>query len=38
LSLERNAPVPRTVEPSSGGQVISLPQVNGLHHRYTRAA
>ena len=38
LSLERNAPVPREVEPPSQGRVIAIPQVGGLHHRYTRAA
>ena len=38
LSLERNSPVPREVEPPSRGDVISIPQVGGLHHRYTRAA
>jgi len=38
LSLERNAPVPRRVEHPSEGKVIAIPQVGGLHHRYTRAA
>ncbi len=38
LSLERNAPVPRRVEPPSEGKVIAIPQVGGLHHRYRRAA
>ena len=38
LSLERNAPVPRRVEPPTDGTVIAIPQVGGLHHRYTRAA
>lgn len=38
LSLERNAPLPREVEPPSQGRVIAIPQVGGLHHRYTRAA
>ena len=38
LSLERNAPVPRSVEPSALGAVVAVPQVGGLHHRYTRAA
>jgi len=38
LSLERNAPNPRNVEPPSRGRVIAIPQVGGLHHRYTRAA
>jgi hypothetical protein len=38
LSLERNAPVPRDIEPPSKGRVIAIPQVGGLHHRYQRAA
>jgi putative transposase len=38
LSLERNSPLPREVEPPSQGDVITIPQVGGLHHRYTRAA
>ena len=38
LSLDRNAPIPRKVEPPSRGPVIAIPQVGGLHHRYTRAA
>ena len=37
-SLERNAPVPREVEPPAKGIIISLPQVGGLHHHYLRAA
>ncbi len=38
LSLHRNSPTPRDVEPPSLGKVIAIPQVGGLHHRYTRAA
>ena len=38
LSLDRNAPTPRRVEPPSEGRVVAIPQVGGLHHRYTRAA
>ena len=38
LSLDRNSPTPREVEPPSQGEVISIPQVGGLHHRYSRAA
>ena len=38
LSLERNAPMPPSVEPSALGAVVAVPQVGGLHHRYTRAA
>ena len=36
LSLDRNAPLPRKVEPPDQGDVISIPQVGGLHHRYYR--
>lgn len=38
LSLERNTPNPREVEPCSCGEIVAIPQVGGLHHRYTRAA
>ena len=38
LSLERNAPLSRELEPPEQGKVVSIPQVGGLHHRYTRRA
>ena len=38
LSLERNAPIPRSVELPAHGAIVAVPQVGGLHHRYTRAA
>jgi transposase InsO family protein len=38
LSLDRNSPIPREVEPPSQGGVLSIRQVGGLHHRYSRAA
>jgi putative transposase len=38
LSLERNAPAPREVEPVDRGEVVAIPLVGGLHHRYTRVA
>ena len=38
LSLDRNSPAPREVEPPERGRVLSVPQVGGLHHRYTRVA
>ena len=38
LSLERNAPHSREIEPPERGEVIAIPQVGGLHHRYTRRA
>ena len=37
-SLDGNAPIPREVEPPEKGRVVGIPQVGGLHHRYTRAA
>ena len=38
LSLERNSPIPREVKSPCHGNVIAIPHVGGLHHRYTRAA
>jgi transposase InsO family protein len=38
LSLGKDAPEPRAVEPPEAGEVIELPVVGGLHHRYTRQA
>ena len=38
LSLGKDAPEPHPVEPPECGKVVSLPQVGGLHHRYTRLA
>ena len=38
LSLEKDAPVSRPVEPPSLGPVIEIPRVGGLHHLYTRKA
>jgi len=37
LSLNKDPPVPREVEHGTG-QVVGLPKVGGLHHRYIRAA
>ncbi len=38
LSLNRNSPKPRDVEPPCQGEVVSTPQVGGLHYRYSRGA
>ena len=38
LSLGKDAPEPRAVQPPEMGEVIELPVVGGLHHRYTRRA
>ena len=37
-SLEGDTPTGREVEPPAEGKVVAVPQVGGLHHRYTRAA
>jgi hypothetical protein len=38
LSLKKDAPAGRPVEPPSFGEVIQIPKVGGLHHLYTRKA
>ena len=38
LSLGKDSPDPRRVEPPSMGDVVEVPLVGGLHHRYTRQA
>jgi transposase InsO family protein len=38
LSLNKDSPQPRAIEPEALGNIVALPQVGGLHHRYTRAA
>jgi putative transposase len=38
LSLHKDAPEPRPVQPPDRGRIVSLPQVGGLHHRYERRA
>jgi transposase InsO family protein len=38
MSLSGNSPMGRDVEPPSDGRVVAIPEVGGLHHRYTRAA
>jgi hypothetical protein len=38
LSLDKQSPVPRIIEPSEQGKVVAIPHVGGLHHEYQRAA
>ena len=38
LSLRKDSPESRPVQPPELGQVVALPQVGGLHHRYERRA
>lgn len=34
LSLRKDAPVVRPVQPVEMGRIVATPQVGGLHHRY----
>ena len=38
LSLDKDAPYGRPVQPVSSGEIVAFPQVGGLHHRYERLA
>jgi hypothetical protein len=38
LSLAKDAPEPRSVQPPSQGRVVAVPRVGGLHHEYLRQA
>ncbi len=38
LSLNKDPPESRTVEPPEMGNIVALPQVGGLQHRYARIA
>lgn len=38
LGLDGGCPEHRPIEPPAKGEVIELPMVGGLHHRYTRGA
>jgi hypothetical protein len=37
MSLDRDAPISRAVEPPDCGKILALPRVGGLHRRYARA-
>ncbi len=38
LGLEKDCPEPRAIEPPETGDIVAIPMVGGLHHRYTRRA
>jgi putative transposase len=38
LSLSKDSPEPRSIQPPAMGAVVALSQVGGLHHRYERRA
>ena len=38
LSLQKDSPEPRPIQPPEIGSIVAVPQVGGLHHRYERRA
>ncbi len=38
LSLNKDSPEPRAIEPPELGTIVAFPRVGGLHHRYARIA
>lgn len=38
LSLKKDCPAPRAIQPPEAGAVMERPQVGGLHHRHERQA
>lgn len=38
LSLDKDPPESREVQPPELGRIVAIPQVGGLHHRYERRA
>jgi putative transposase len=38
LSLGKDAPISRPIQPAAMGRVVEIPEVGGLHHRYERRA
>jgi putative transposase len=38
LSLDKDSPEPREVQPVDKGIIVEIPKVGGLHHRYERRA
>ena len=38
LSLNKDCPAPRQIQPPSAGKIVAFPELGGLHHRYERRA
>jgi hypothetical protein len=38
LSLEKDTPEPRPIQRPDSGEIVAIPEVAGLHHRYERRA
>jgi putative transposase len=36
LALDKDTPIPRSVTPPGDGDIVGIPEVGGLHHRYER--
>ena len=36
LALGKDPPEPRPIQPVAAGEIVALPEVGGLHHRYER--
>jgi putative transposase len=34
ISLNKDYPYPRPIQPPSAGKVVAFPEIGGLHHRY----
>jgi putative transposase len=38
LSLDKDCPQPRPIQPAPAGKIVTFPEVGALHHRYERRA
>jgi hypothetical protein len=38
LALDKDTPIPRLIMPPGDGDIVAIPEVGGLHHRYERRA
>jgi transposase InsO family protein len=38
LSLQKDTPDKRPIQPADAGRIVAIPEVGGLHHRYERRA
>jgi hypothetical protein len=38
LSLDKDAPIARAVQPLARGTIVQVPHVGGIHHHYERRA
>jgi putative transposase len=38
LGLQKDTPEARPIQAAEAGQIIAIPEIGGLHHRYERRA